>query len=172
MTDIVERLRLAAEDPMWDAHAEVSKVTLATAAATITALREEVEGLYVPGEFRCKKCGFTLSQFTLDAHSGEVGSRDQPGEKCPNDGSPLWRVTWQERTTEHYERAVAEMIRADNAESALTALRQRVVEVVGPFARVVPYGIAADDEEVTLPIKARHFRAARALHDELTQETK
>lgn len=55
---------------------------------------------------------------------------------------------------------------------ALTALRQRVVEVLGPFARVVPYGIAADHEEVTLPIKARDFRAARALHDELTQETK
>jgi len=57
------------------------------------------------------------------------------------------------------------------ADAELTALRQRVVEVVGPFARTVPYGIAADDEEVTLPIKARHFRAARALHDELTQET-
>lgn len=53
------------------------------------------------------------------------------------------------------------------ADHELTALRQRVVEVVGPFARVVPYGIAADHEEVTLPIKARDFRAARALVNEM-----
>ncbi len=73
---------------------------------------------------------------------------------------------------EKVEHLVEATSRAQTAEAELTALRQRVVEVVGPFARTVPYGIAADDEEVTLPIKARHFRAARALHDELTQETK
>ena len=60
--------------------------------------------LYVPGEFCCAKCGFTLSQFTLNANTGAIGDRDQPGEKCPNDGSPLWRVTWKQRAQDHFDR--------------------------------------------------------------------
>ena len=60
--------------------------------------------LYVPGEFCCAKCGFTLSQFTLNANTGAIGDRDQPGEKCPNDGSPLWRVTWTQRAQDHFDR--------------------------------------------------------------------
>lgn len=68
---------------------------------------------FVPGEFKCKKCGFALSQFNMRAFDGAVGERDDPGEKCPNDGSPLWRVTWKERANEHFERAVEEMNRAN-----------------------------------------------------------
>jgi hypothetical protein len=38
MSDLVERLRLCAEDPMWDAHAEVSKALLTNAADRIQTL--------------------------------------------------------------------------------------------------------------------------------------
>ena len=44
------------------------------------------------GEWRCAKCGFRLSQRLLSARDGEVGEHDKPGERCPNDGSPLWRM--------------------------------------------------------------------------------
>lgn len=47
----------------------------------------------IPGLFQCKKCGFVLQQFRLSAVDGSLGQRDAPGEKCPNDGSPLWRMT-------------------------------------------------------------------------------
>jgi hypothetical protein len=29
-----------------------------------------------------------------------VTARDEPGDKCPNDGSPMWRVTWREHSDE------------------------------------------------------------------------
>jgi hypothetical protein len=48
---------------------------------------------FIPGLFQCKTCGFVLQQFTMSAVDGSVGERDAPGEKCPNDGSPLWRMT-------------------------------------------------------------------------------
>ncbi|MHB1086121.1 MAG: hypothetical protein ACYCZ0_00030 [Minisyncoccota bacterium] len=43
--DLVKRLRLCADDPMWADHAEVSKTLLARAATALTASREEVERL-------------------------------------------------------------------------------------------------------------------------------
>jgi hypothetical protein len=43
MSDITDRLRAAAEDPMWANHAEVSKRTLFEAADTIDALRENLK---------------------------------------------------------------------------------------------------------------------------------
>ena len=47
----------------------------------------------VPGVWRCAKCNFILVQQSLNAHTGALGARDMPGEKCPRDGAPLWRVT-------------------------------------------------------------------------------
>lgn len=59
--------------------------------------------VYVPGLWRCAKCNFRLVQKTLNADSGTVTSNDVPGTKCPNDGSPMWRVTWKERALEAEE---------------------------------------------------------------------
>jgi len=97
----------------------------ATVAPPPVQQREAAE-LYVPGEFRCAKCGFTLSQFTLDAGTGVVSDRDHPGERCPNDGSPLWRVTWKERAHEHYQRAVEEIQRNSAREEGLREALDKV----------------------------------------------
>lgn len=57
-------------------------------------VNEELAKLvYVPGLWRCAKCDFHLTQMNLNANSGTVTARDDPGEKCPNCDSPLWRVT-------------------------------------------------------------------------------
>jgi hypothetical protein len=94
--------------------------------------------IYVPGEFRCPKCGFFLSQFRLRAADGAIGDRDEPGEHCPNDGSPLWRVTWKQRAEEHFERAVEEMKRANEAVAALpqaiAAARREALEEAAKIA--------------------------------------
>lgn len=45
--------------------------------------------VYVPGLWKCAKCGFTLLQRVLRASDGAVGVCDEAGENCPNDGSPL-----------------------------------------------------------------------------------
>ena len=54
------------------------------------------ENVYVPGMWHCAKCRFTLLQSNLNAATGDVSARDQPGDKCPNDGAPLWRVTYKQ----------------------------------------------------------------------------
>ena len=59
-------------------------------AEAIEALERQV---FVPGLWRCPKCEFQLCQATLYAATGTVGARDDPGDKCPNCNSPLWRVT-------------------------------------------------------------------------------
>jgi hypothetical protein len=62
---------------------------------------DDVMDVYVPGRWRCLKCEFQLSSATLFMASGEIGcTRDQvmkmEGECCPNDGTPMVRVTWRE----------------------------------------------------------------------------
>jgi hypothetical protein len=59
--------------------------------------------VHVPGVWRCAKCNFQLIQSTLNANSGAITARDEPSS-CPNDGSPMWRVTWKEHAEEAYER--------------------------------------------------------------------
>jgi hypothetical protein len=59
--------------------------------------------VHVPGVWRCAKCNFQLIQSTLNANSGAITARDEPSS-CPNDGSPMWRVTWKEHAEEAYQR--------------------------------------------------------------------
>ncbi len=52
---------------------------------------------YVPGQWHCDACSFTLYQRTLHAANGGVSARDTQSEPCPNCNTTLRRVTWQER---------------------------------------------------------------------------
>lgn len=66
----------------------------------------ELEKLvYVPGLWRCAKCDFELMQMNLHASTGNVTARDQPGDKCPNCRSPLWRVTERDAGNRLVDRA-------------------------------------------------------------------
>lgn len=63
--------------------------------------------VHVPGSWRCAKCGFRLQQMNLNAQDGTVTSRDQAGDVCPNDGAPLWRVTWKDDAVEAFDQIQA-----------------------------------------------------------------
>lgn len=63
--------------------------------------------VHVPGAYRCAKCGFRLQQMNLNAQDGTVTSRDQAGDVCPNDGAPLWRVTWKDDAAEAFDQIQA-----------------------------------------------------------------
>lgn len=52
--------------------------------------------VHVPGVWRCAKCSFRLIQSNLNARDGTVTAQDEAGERCPNCGVSLWRVTWRE----------------------------------------------------------------------------
>ena len=67
--------------------------------------------VYVPGAWRCAKCKFTLIQSNLNAQDGTVTARDDPGDKCPNDGAPLWRVSYRDWCAEQSELAEAHIER-------------------------------------------------------------
>lgn len=62
--------------------------------------------IHVPGQWRCAKCRFQLTQKNLNAADGTVTARDEAGDHCPNDGSPLWRVTWKQEYASLYDMAV------------------------------------------------------------------
>lgn len=64
------------------------------ALAELTKLQREQ---YVPGQWQCDGCGFTLYQRTLNASDGTVSARDTQPEPCENCKTALRRVTWQER---------------------------------------------------------------------------
>lgn len=76
--------------------------------------------VYVPGVFRCAKCGFRVVQSDLNARDGTVTARDEPGEKCPNDGAPLWRVTYRDDLAEAHEQWEVQVKRAAEAEAKLS----------------------------------------------------
>jgi len=68
--------------------------------------------VYVPGTWSCPKCNFVLLQSNLNTADGTITARDNPGDKCPNCDSPLWRVSWKQQAREMGERAEAEILRS------------------------------------------------------------
>jgi len=87
-------------------------------------------GKHVPGVFACPKCKFRLIKQTLYVRSGTVGDDDTPGDPCPNCGTNLWRVSWQDEAKQAYEVAESQMNRALAAEADAARLR----EALQPFA--------------------------------------
>ena len=54
--------------------------------------------LHMPASFVCDECGFRLEKRTMIAQTGEVGIKkggEEP-DPCPNDGSAMRRVTFEE----------------------------------------------------------------------------
>lgn len=80
--------------------------------------------VHVPGAWRCAKCGFRLQQMNLNAQDGTVTSRDQAGDVCPNDGAPLWRVTWKDDALASDALIEAQVNRAVAAEGMLAKLHE------------------------------------------------
>ena len=64
----------------------------------------ELEKLvYVPGQWRCAKCKFSLQRMTINPTAGKIGvserDKNEP-EKCPNGCGPLWRTTERQAASE------------------------------------------------------------------------
>lgn len=85
--------------------------------------------LYVPGQWRCPKCSFTLYQRTLNAKDGTVTARDTPGEPCPNCATPLWRMTWQQNCEELEERCIEAIEDRRKLEEENARLRKIISQV-------------------------------------------
>lgn len=75
--------------------------------------------VYVPGQWRCAKCEFRLTQSNLYAASGTVGPRDEPGDKCPNCNGPLWRVSAMDDRNEAFKCANGVFERVERLSAAM-----------------------------------------------------
>ena len=56
--------------------------------------------LFVPGQWECPKCKFSLSRTTLNVSSGTAGTTAadrEETEACPNDGTMMIRESWEQR---------------------------------------------------------------------------
>ena len=80
--------------------------------------------VYCPGVWRCVKCDFRLIQSNLNANTGTVTARNEPGDKCPNCNSPLWRVSERQERVEAMDMAEQQFMRADAAEKALAEIHE------------------------------------------------
>jgi hypothetical protein len=102
---------------------------IATLQARVKERDDEIARLnklvYVPGHWRCAKCNFRLVQSNLYAATGTVGPRDEPGDKCPNCASPLWRVSAMDDRNEAYKTANDLFDRADRLRKALQEIHDR-----------------------------------------------
>lgn len=106
----------------------------------LIAENEELRKLvYVPGLWRCAKCGFHLLQANLNAGDGSVTARDEPGDKCPNCHVPLWRVTEREAGNQMVDRCEEQIKWRKEVEAERDALLARNEELEGAARRIMPY---------------------------------
>ncbi len=99
----------------------IAKV-LRSCAGAVEALEKLI---YVPGLWRCAKCGLSLITTTLDASSGRFAANREP-QSCANGCGPMWRVAERdagnkliddmEQMQARHDRRVSELLAANNAE--------------------------------------------------------
>lgn len=118
---------------------------------------------YVPGVWKCARCDFRLVQTNLNGADGTVSARDKPGDKCPNCGTPLWRVSWKEEANEALAIAENQMERAKAAEAEAASLRHKLAlaqAVIEPFAGQYHRVTAQEWNEGEVGVATVHLLAA------------
>lgn len=58
--------------------------------------------VYMPGVFKCDKCGFVLQKINLNVSNGTV-SAGLTSELCPNDDWPMFRRKYKDAYDELWE---------------------------------------------------------------------
>ena len=103
--------------------AEIADLQHASAAKDAEIARLE-KLVYAPGMWSCPKCKFTLLQSTLSAADGTITARDNPGDKCRNCDSPLWRVSWKQDAMETFDTACRLRDEAKSKDVEIARLRE------------------------------------------------
>lgn len=87
---------------------------------------------FIPGCFRCPKCGFVLTKACINATTGEIGTREteRESETCPNDGTFMVHVTYREQLEVYDARLKEEFERVDRLKQALIENRKGYVNIL------------------------------------------
>lgn len=143
--EVVAEARKALADAQKHPEAMFGFDWLTTTAALIAradALAAEVERLeklvYVPGVWKCAKCGCGLVSTLMHAESGRFAANTEP-QQCPNDCGPMWRRTEREAGNELVDRCDEQAQRASTAEASLAAMTERAERYRTACALVLDY---------------------------------
>lgn len=70
---------------------------------------------FMPGQFRCPKCGFQWSIRTIDVAAERIGTTEENRETpdCPNDGTRMVHVTYREQLEAYADRLKEEFDKYD-----------------------------------------------------------
>jgi len=72
----------------------LAKATLEGVTAKAKTIEEKL--IYIPGDWICPTCNYRKHQRLLHAQSGLIGVSLATPDPCPNDGTPLQRLTWKQ----------------------------------------------------------------------------
>ena len=86
-----------------------------------TAVPDLYRLAFMPGCFRCPKCGFVLTKACINPSMDVIGTREQDreSEPCPNDGTMMVHVTYKEQLEVYAERLKEEFDRFDRHTKAV-----------------------------------------------------
>lgn len=109
------------------------------AAAKLLALRAALTAaeklIYVPGVWKCAKCGCGVVSTNLHAESGKFSANNEP-QQCPNNCGPMWRVTERQAGNDLIDRMEAVVSRAEAAESKVAELEKKLEEAADVIAHL------------------------------------
>jgi len=96
-----------------------------------TAVPDLYRLAFMPGCFRCPKCGFQLSKVCINPNLDLIGTReeDRQSEPCPNDGTMLVHVTYKEQLEVYADRLKEEFERFDTYQTAVKEFLGEVLAV-------------------------------------------
>ena len=79
---------------------------------------------FMPGQFRCQKCGFQWSIQTIDVAAGRIGTTEENRQTpdCPNDGTRMVNVTYREQLEAYADRLKEEFDKVDALKAAANTL--------------------------------------------------
>jgi hypothetical protein len=83
---------------------------------------------YIPGCWKCEKCGFVLTKQTMNFALGMIGTtpENRQSEQCPNDGEWMKPVTYREQLEVYSERLTEVFNERDKLVAELAQVREEM----------------------------------------------
>jgi hypothetical protein len=88
---------------------------------------------FMPGQFRCPKCGFQWSIQTINVAQGKIGTTEENRQApdCPNDGTRMLHVTYREQLEAYADRLKEELDNRDLEKQSHDAEIRRIATELG-----------------------------------------
>lgn len=146
MTDLtreqIEETRRQANGGSFAVHSSAVHALCDMALRTEAAERErdEVRKLaYVPGVWKCAKCGCVIVSTLIHAETGQFAANREP-QQCPNDCGPMWMRTEREAGNELIDRMDAEIEKRTVADARAEKLEAALRALLGEWDKLSRYG--------------------------------